>query len=141
MHYSIFVVLLYMEYGPLLFALPIDAEWKKREYEYAGVERKFPYCDYELSPLSDWRYGFASADFTVENAPVADVPFSAAAPAVKLVTRLAPVDWEYADGFRNIAAPAPVSDKAVGDAVELALIPYGAAKLRMTEMPVVKMPK
>ncbi|MBR4959292.1 MAG: glycoside hydrolase family 127 protein [Clostridia bacterium] len=130
-----------VEYGPLLFALPIEAEWTMREYEAGGVERKFPWCDYELSPLSEWRYGFASADFTIVNAPVSDVPFSAAAPAVKLCTRLVPVAWDYADGFRNIAAPAPVSDKAAGDAVDLTLITYGAAKLRMTEMPMVKMPK
>ena len=130
-----------MEYGPLLFALPIDAEWKMHEYEAGGVERKFPYCDYELIPRSEWRYGFASADFTVEEAPVDAVPFSSKAPALKLHTKLAPVNWDYEDGFATVAAATPVSDKAVGEAVDMTLVPYGGAKLRLTEMPVVKFGK
>ena len=130
-----------VEYGPLLFALPIETEWKMREYEAGGVERKFPYCDYELIPLSEWRYGFASADFALEEAAVDAVPFSSAAPAIRLHTRLAPVEWDYEDGFDTVAAAAPVSDKAVGEAVDMTLIPYGCAKLRMTEMPAVKMKK
>ncbi|MBQ8642198.1 MAG: glycoside hydrolase family 127 protein [Clostridia bacterium] len=130
-----------VEYGPLLFALPIEAEWKMREYEANGVERKFPWCDYELIPRSEWRYGFASAGFTVETAPVETVPFSSAAPAVKLRAELAPVAWEFADGFDTVAAAAPVSDRAVGDAVGMTLIPYGCAKLRMTEMPMVRLPR
>ena len=130
-----------VEYGPLLFALPVETEWKMREYEAGGVERKFPYCDYELIPLSEWRYSFASADFAVEEAAVDAVPFSSAAPAIRLHTRLAPVEWDYEDGFDTVAAAAPVSDKAVGEAVDMTLVPYGCAKLRMTEMPVVKMKK
>ena len=130
-----------VEYGPLLFSLPIDTEWSMREYESAGVERKFPYCDYELIPRSEWRYGFASSEFIVVNAPVSAVPFSSAAPAVQLQTCLAPVQWDFADGFDSVAAVLPASDKAAGDPVSMCLIPYGCAKLRMTEMPVVKMPK
>lgn len=127
-----------VEYGPLVFALPIDAEWKKLEFEREGVERKFPYCDYELIPQSEWRYGFATREFTVEECPIDAVPFSSKAPAVKLHTKLAPVDWDYADGFNTVSAAMPKSSKATGEAVELALIPYGCAKLRMTEMPMAK---
>ena len=29
------------------------------EYTRAGVERRFPYCDYEIYPESEWNYGFA----------------------------------------------------------------------------------
>lgn len=29
------------------------------EYEQDGIERKYPYCDYELLPKSDWNYGFS----------------------------------------------------------------------------------
>lgn len=127
-----------VEYGPLVFALPIEAEWKMQEYTRDGVERKFPYCDYELIPQSEWRYGFATKEFTVEECPVDAVPFSSKAPAVKLHTQLAPVDWDYADGFTTVSATTPNSNKATGEAIDMELIPYGCAKLRMTEMPVVK---
>ena len=126
------------EYGPLVFALPIETEYRMREYTRNGVERKFPYCDYELLPKSAWNYGFASASLTVEERPVDGTPFSSARPAVVLHARMAPVDWPWADGFDAIPATVPASNAATGLAEERELIPYGCAKLRMTEMPRVK---
>ena len=32
------------------------------EYTRNGVERKFPYCDYEIYPESRWNYAFADED-------------------------------------------------------------------------------
>ena len=55
-----------VEYGPLVFSLPIETEYKMYEYVRNNVERKFPYCDYELIGKSEWRYGFAEgATFSV----------------------------------------------------------------------------
>lgn len=48
-----------VEYGPLVFSLPIRTEYRMREYTRNGVERKFPYCDYELIP-----YGCAKLRMT-----------------------------------------------------------------------------
>ena len=132
--------------GPLLFALPIDAEVTRMEYVRNGVERKYPYCDYELQPISKWNYGFLSDEFEVEQHPVPEIPFSGAQPAVTLRGKFAEVQWEKLDGYRAIAAAQPVPQRyrtALPDAepVELRMIPYAAAKLRMTEMPLVKMPE
>ena len=38
--------------GPLLYAVAIQEEWTRLEYTQNGVERKYPYCDYEIRPLS-----------------------------------------------------------------------------------------
>ena len=38
--------------GSLVFSVPISYAKEKLEYERDGVERKFPYCDYEYIPLS-----------------------------------------------------------------------------------------
>jgi len=54
-----------VEYGPLVFSLPLEVEYKQYEYVRDGVERKYPYCDYELSSPSEWRYGFADDSLTV----------------------------------------------------------------------------
>lgn len=48
--------------GPLVYALKIGEEKTMLEYERDGVERKFPYCDWEYRPTTDWQYAFASED-------------------------------------------------------------------------------
>lgn len=126
------------QWGALVFALPIEAEYRKLEYEKNGVERKYPYCDYELIPQSAWNYGFAGGEMTLEEHGVGDVPFSSRKPPVTLRAAFAPVAWDYADGYETIADAYPRSSRAMGEAVEMEMIPYGCAKLRMTEMPPVR---
>jgi hypothetical protein len=126
------------EYGPLVFALPIEAEYHMKEYTRDGVERKFPYCDYELTPKSEWRYGFASATFEVVEADGCDVPFSEKQPSLALKASMARVDWDYEDGYTNVSAEKPVSDRAIAAPEDKLLIPYGATMLRVTEMVKVK---
>lgn len=126
-----------LTYGPFVFSLPIKTEYRKKEYEKDGVERKFPYCDYELIPHSEWRYGFASDAFTVEERPVSNVPFSSIQSPLIIRTQMAPVVWPWADGYDTVPALKPESHKASGEKVEKELIPYGCAKLRMTELPII----
>lgn len=127
-----------VEYGALVFALPIETEYKMKEYERDGVVRKFPYCDYELIPKSDWNYGFASKEFTVCEKAGDEIPFSSKNPRITLKATMCQVPWDYADGFVTVAEKEPKSRKAISAPVELELIPYGCAKLRMTEMPLAK---
>jgi hypothetical protein len=121
-------------YGPLVFALPIEAEYHMKEYTRDGVERKFPYCDYELTPKSEWRYGFVSKSFELCFSEGNEYPFSAACPRVALKASMARVDWDYADGYDNVSAEKANSSKTLGEANKMLLVPYGAAKLRVTEM-------
>ena len=125
-----------VEYGPLVFSLPIAVKYHMREYEKDGVERKAPWCDYELEPVSEWRYGLAGDELTVEEKTPGEVPFSSAEPPLVIHARLAPVNWEWADGYDTVPAAAPADRKAAGPAVRMDLIPYGCAKLRVTELPV-----
>lgn len=127
-----------VEYGALVFALPIAAEYRMLEFTRDGVERKYPYCDYELIPQSAWSYGFADRTLTVEEKEISAIPFSGTDPALCIHVRLAPVRWEWADGYDTVPAVRPASDKGIGPAVPMVLIPYGCAKLRMTEMPMVR---
>ena len=124
-----------VEYGPLVFSLPIETEYRMREYTRNGVERKFPYCDYELIPKSPWNFGFADIALTVEERPVDAVPSSSKHPAVAVHAHLAPVVWDWEDGFDTVPAVKPDSHVPCGESREMVLIPYGCAKLRMTEMP------
>ncbi|MDD7740410.1 MAG: glycoside hydrolase family 127 protein, partial [Lachnospiraceae bacterium] len=54
-----------VKYGSLVFSVPISYEKKMHEYEKDGVERKFPYCDYEYLPISDWNYAYTSDEFLI----------------------------------------------------------------------------
>ncbi|MBQ4599623.1 MAG: glycoside hydrolase family 127 protein [Clostridia bacterium] len=128
-----------VEYGPLVFSLPLEVEYSMKEYVRNDVERKYPYCDYELSSKSEWRYGFAEKqNFTVTKQEGDDVPFSSKAPLLTMKASLRRVGWDFAEGYDTVASPKPISNRALGAAEEFELVPYGCAKLRMTEMPIAK---
>lgn len=118
--------------GPLVFALPIEARVEKLEYIRDGVERKAPYCDYEMSPVSDWNYGFCSDEFELIQGEIGEYPFSVEHPPVKLRTKMVKVLWKEKNG---ICAVVPEGRTALGEAEDKELQPYGCTNLRMTEMP------
>lgn len=127
-----------VENGPLVFSLPIRTRYEKHEYEKNGIERKYPYCDYELFPESDWNYGFSSEKLQVIEGTVSDIPFSSSEPAVCIVAEGTKLEWPMAEGYVLICDKVPSSRKPIGETEKLTLIPYGSAKLRMTELPFVK---
>lgn len=118
--------------GPLLYSLPIEERWEKREYERNGVERKHPYCDYEVFPESKWNFGFAGSIFDVCESDISETPFSASNPPISINAIMAQIPWEEENG---VCTELPLSYKPKGDACTVKLIPYGCARLRMTEMP------
>lgn len=124
-----------LEDGPLLFSVAPGTEWTKVEYVRDGVERKFPYCDYHITPTSDWNYAFAGTELIREESAVGDVPFSPDAPAVTLSAQMVQISWAEENGA---CTPLPQSTEPMGDPVFIRLIPYGCTTLRMTEMPLVK---
>ena len=102
------------------------------------VGREFPYCDYEYLPTSDWSFAFASDELSLEKREVSDVPFSSKAPAVVLRAKVAPIDWGLEDGYDSVCAKIPKSTAQAGESQEIKLYPYGCAKLRITELPIIK---
>ena len=124
--------------GSLVFSLPISYDKKMLEYERHGVERKFPYCDYELYPKSDWAYGIASDNAVIERRGISSCAFSESAPAAVVKVKVKKIDWGYEDGFDTVCAKIPESTKPCGEQTEIEFYPYGCAKLRMTELPIVE---
>lgn len=127
-----------VERGSLVFSLPIESKWTAREYTSGGVERKFPYCDYNIAGKSEWQFALSDSELTVTESELSDVPFSEKAAALKLTAKLCPIDWGYQDGYRTVARGVPKSRVATGEEVEMTLIPYGCTTLRITELPKVK---
>ena len=126
---------LYQEHGSLIYALPIKTKKKMHEYIADGIERKYPYCDYEYFPESEWNYGFGAEELTICEHEVNHIPFSSDNPAVTILTDMAKVDWPMAEGYALVCDRRPLSNTTISEKEEKELIPYACAKLRMTEMP------
>ncbi len=118
-------------YGPLLYSLPVKEAKRRLEYERGGVERRFPYCDWELRPASPWNMAFAGREFEYCEGPMDEYPFGDR-PACYIKASMVPIEWGAKYGHANAI---PRNRKPLGEARETVLIPSGCARLRMTEMP------
>src|SRR5579884_709091 len=123
-----------LERGPLVYSLRIGEDWKK-------LKTHGPAADWQVTPTTPWNYGLAidpdnpgSGVKVVEKA-IGDFPFSAAgAPVLLQVPGRRVVSW----GMEKGSAQPPPEHPQPGTPVQtLTLIPYGAAKLRVTEFPLV----
>jgi hypothetical protein len=125
-----------LERGPLVYSVAPAERRVMHEFTRDGVERKFPYGDWEIFAASPWNYAFTSDAVNAElvEAPLSDIPFSPEAPPVSLRATMVPIEWACADGVCE-ARPA---GRVVGAPVTLRLIPYGSTNLRVTEMPQVE---
>jgi len=119
--------------GPLTFSLQIGARWT----QIAGEE---PHADYEVRPSTPWNYALVldrekpGQTLEVSERSV-DMPcFSEfkAPVTISAKARLLPT-WGMEGAS---AAPPPPSPVATKNQIEtVTLIPYGSAKLRITEFP------
>ncbi len=125
-----------LQMGSLLFSVPVAYEKKMREYTKKGVERKFPYCDYQFVPQTPWNFGFADSGFEVRYNGIGDIPFSQDNPPVTVKAKMQQIDWGLKFPYRSIARKTPKSKNPISEILEIELCPYGCARLRITEMPV-----
>ena len=125
-----------VERGPLVFSYGIGEDWVK-------LRDRGMTADWQVFPKTQWNYaleagaGEAGA-IQVAEAEVGEVPFSRKSPAITLtVTARKTPAWLAEDGVAAAPPKSPVADSAAA-AESVALIPYAAAKLRITAFPVLK---
>lgn len=121
-----------VQFGPLVFALPVKELWQK-------LRGEDPYADWEIYPGSPWNYGLslqASKLAEVVLNEVTKQPFLAAQAPVQLIVKGKRVPtWRLE---QNSAAPPPLGPVQTISAIEdITLVPYGAARLRIAEFPTV----
>lgn len=119
--------------GPLFYSIPVKGQKEKVEYWRDGVERKFPYCDYFIYPISKWNYALAGTDFAVKEKFVAQMPFDTENPPVTIEADVAEVEWGFGCGHCD---PMPKSNVPISEKKKIEFVPYGCTELRITEIPI-----
>ena len=118
--------------GPVIFAFDPGGSWVKLVDRGAA-------SDWQVFPTSAWNYGLildevSAAKLEVIESPVGVVPFGADGAPVRIRVMARRVNkWRSEDG---VAMPVPSETQDSGREVKvLELIPYAAAKLRITAFP------
>jgi len=122
-----------VERGPLVYSLAIGESWRK-------LKQTGPAADWEVFPTTPWNYALslnraAPADsFSVKEEKVPKQPFSfEGAPVVLEAHGRRLTDWVLDRDSAGTLPVSPVESKRPLETVRL--IPYGAAKLRITDFP------
>jgi hypothetical protein len=144
--------------GPLYFSLRIDKEYRNVKINYDNFGYKGS-VDWEIYPKSPWNYGLMIdknnltrgvnlAENEVSRYPFADkgdmiwsadsakyIPWDKDA-AIVITTRGMKIpDWTLKDNSADIPPMSPVKPQGTTEVIQL--VPYGSAKLRITEFPVI----
>jgi len=144
--------------GPLYFSLRIDKEYKSVKINYDNFGYKGS-VDWEIYPKSPWNYGlmidpvnetrgFQISENQLTKYPFADkgdmiwnsdtekyVPWNENAAVVINARCMKIPDWTMKDFSADIPPASPFTPEGTTEIIEL--VPYGAARLRITEFPVV----
>jgi uncharacterized protein len=133
---------LVLERGPLVYALGVGEDWRKITQ---GMRRPAvpPAADWEVRPTTPWNYALRvdpsqpQRGVRVVEKPVGAQPFTpAGAPVELIVTGRRLPEWQLVNGSAGPVPGAPVTSREPTE--RLTLIPYGAAKLRITVFPRLK---
>jgi hypothetical protein len=116
--------------GPLVFALPVPEKWQK--WRTRGLT-----ADWEVYPAGLWNYALADGPLVDVWHPVSAIPFARGMSPITVTAMVVLLpEWTAAQG--GYAEPPPQSpvQLTAPNLRRATLVPYGSAKLRVTEMPV-----
>jgi DUF1680 family protein len=125
-----------VERGPLVFAYKIGQDWLK-------LRDRGMTADWQVYPTSRWNYALAvnplaqSNKIAVSENALTERPFASegAATALHVKARLLP-SWVATEGVAGTLAESPVESAEHDETITL--VPYAAAKLRITSFPWLK---
>ena len=118
--------------GPLVFSYPIGEDWVK-------LRTRGMTADWQVFPETQWNYALDINDADVhalklEEHPVGGSPFALNGTPLKLqVTARKVPAWRAVDGVAEVVPQSPVASEEPEETITL--VPYAAAKLRITAFP------
>jgi uncharacterized protein len=124
--------------GSLVFSLPIDQDWLK-------LRDRGPASDWQVFPASSWNYAIATTPTTsqsngglkLKQSAIGSPPFTRKSPGLMIDVDASKVPaWRAVDGAADPMPQSPVLSSEPSETVTL--IPYAAAKLRITAFPQLK---
>ncbi len=135
--------------GPLVYALRIEEEWKKKELEQGSIYGKFYY---EVYPKSKWNYGLLDMQsknldqyfrVIIDDRKVkSDYPWTLEQAPIRIEAKAKQIpSWKL---YNDMAGALPYSRMIYGPGTKdvpedtITLIPYGCTTLRITEFPVIE---
>ncbi|HEX4311440.1 MAG TPA: beta-L-arabinofuranosidase domain-containing protein [Acidobacteriaceae bacterium] len=123
-----------VERGPLVFSYGIEESWVK-------LRERGMTADWQVFPHSQWNYGVKvnaesqQDNITVRENEIRSGVFTRSHAPVELSVKARLLDtWRAEDG---VADPLPQDPNSRNPDQDLTLIPYGAAKLRITAFPAI----
>lgn len=127
-----------VNYGPLTFSLDIGEKWK----QYGNVNG---WPEWDVYATTPWNYGLVlnSTDPTQgievihKDGPVPSQPWTAAASPILLTMKAEQIPNWKKDHLNMVGTLQPSPVKGNGDVQTVKLIPMGAARLRISQFPVI----
>lgn len=120
-----------IERGPLVYVLPIKENWQM-------ITKREKFHDWEIYPGSQWKYGILyDTKYEINISEIPYQPFEAInAPVRMTVAAKLAKNWKME---RNSAGNPPIIPDTDGQQVDkIELVPYGSARLRIGEFPIIK---
>jgi len=119
-----------IERGPLVFSYPIGEDWLK-------LRDRGMTADWQVYPTTQWNYGLNPTSIKAIESSVAQGLFTLKGAPVKIEVKGRKIPaWMAEDGVANPVPQSPINSDQPEETVEL--VPYGAAKLRITSFPKLK---
>jgi DUF1680 family protein len=116
-----------IERGPLVYSLKIGESWHK-------LKQTGPAADWEVYPTTPWNYAISTTGLEVTEKPIGKQPFDASNVAVEITAKARRLpEWTLVDDSPGLLPMSPVKSKRPEETITL--VPYGAAKLRITAFP------
>jgi hypothetical protein len=126
-----------IERGPLVFSYGIGEGWLK-------LRDRGMTADWQVFPTTRWNYAVAVTpenavdSISIEEFPISKTPFSAKPAPIELRIKARNLpSWRAEDGAADPVPQSPVSSDQPEESIRL--VPYAAAKLRITAFPQLKM--